>query len=158
MAVVRPSNPASVNELSGTRSIRAVVRPASPAASANRLPFRPAPTMARSNRSLSIDHKWQLPVGAATAGARQSPENGAFRAIGTHLAAVRSKLGLRPVEDGCNENGHGDFQAFQARRGAGRADVARHPGPDGERSERLRPAEGSDRDLSRCGGRGELPA
>src|SRR5260370_11551690 len=137
MAVVRASNPASVNDVSGTRSIRAVLSPTSPAASANRLPLRPAPTMARSNRSLSIDHKWQLPAGAATTDDRQSAENGTFRSIGTHLAAVWSKLGLRPVEECCNETGHGDFQAFQARRGAGRSDVARHPGPDGERSEGL---------------------
>ena len=41
------------SDFSGTRSIRAVSRPASPAASASRLPFRPAPTTARSNRSLS---------------------------------------------------------------------------------------------------------
>src|SRR5215207_8276883 len=58
MAVVRPSKPASVSDVRGTRSIRTVSRPASPAASANRLPFRPAPTTARSNRSPCMGHRW----------------------------------------------------------------------------------------------------
>ena len=44
----------SVKDLSGRRSIKAVSSPASPAASASRLPFRPAPTIARSKRSLCI--------------------------------------------------------------------------------------------------------
>src|SRR5918993_4086446 len=58
MAVVRPSKPASVSDVRGTRSIRTVSRPASPAASANRLPLRPAPTTARSNRSPCMGHRW----------------------------------------------------------------------------------------------------
>src|SRR5436190_13281000 len=134
MPVVRPSNPASVNDFSGTRSIRAVLSPASPAARASRLPFRPAPTTARSNRSLSIDHKWQLLAGAATSGVAKPTKQG-FCPIGTQLAAARSKAGLRPMEDGCNETGDGDFQAFQARRGARRPDVAWNSRPDGERGE-----------------------
>ena len=75
-------------------------RPASPAASASRLPFRPAPTTARSNRSLSMRHRWQPPGLAATAAAaadpRQRPANRHLQPIGTHLAAVRSAIGAMP--------------------------------------------------------------
>ena len=44
-------------DFNGTRSMRTVSRPTSPAASAKRLPFRPAPTTARSNRSPCMGHK-----------------------------------------------------------------------------------------------------
>jgi Tol biopolymer transport system component len=56
--LVRPSKPASVSDFSGTRSIITVSMPASPVASANRLPFRPAPTTARSNRSPCMPYRW----------------------------------------------------------------------------------------------------
>src|SRR5215470_4756488 len=59
---------------------------------------------------------------------------------------------------GLNEIGDGDLQALQARRGARCTDRAWHPGPDGQRSEGLRPAEGPDRDLSRRRICRELPA
>src|SRR4051812_11515675 len=67
IAVVGPSSPASVSDASGTRSISAVSRPASPAASASRLPLRPAPTTARSNRFSAIRAKWQDAARSASA-------------------------------------------------------------------------------------------
>src|SRR5215813_408839 len=91
-------------------------------------------------------------------GWRQCQVNGDFQATGTRLATGPLSRGAPPGGGWRNEIGHGDFQAFQAGRGARCPDVARHPGPDGERSEGLRSAERPDRDLSRGRVLGELPA
>src|SRR5436305_491825 len=100
MAVVRPSKPASLMLLSGRRSISAVRRPASPAASASRLPLRPAPTTARSRRSLSTVElmcgKWQASQGSTSARylsrheARQVPKTGGLIALAWALRVQRT--------------------------------------------------------------------
>src|SRR5215470_7592085 len=113
MAVVRPSKPASVKDFSGTRSIKAVASPASPAASASRLPLRPAPTTARSNRSFSIRHKWQLPAEAATVDGAQTPSNRAFPSTGTGLAPGASSRGSPPGEDGAMKLVMAIFKPFK---------------------------------------------
>ncbi|CAA9244967.1 MAG: Nitrogen regulatory protein P-II, GlnK, partial [uncultured Craurococcus sp.] len=56
------------------------------------------------------------------------------------------------------EAGDGVHQALQAGRGARSAHPARSAGPDGDRSEGLRPPEGADGNLPRGGVPGQFPS
>src|SRR5262245_41318483 len=114
MAVVRPSKPASVKDLSGRRSIKAVASPASPAVSASRLPLRPAPTTARSNRSFCIRHK--MAIARRRGNRRRCPKlikPGFF--VDWHAPCNRRlvKGGLRPVEDGAMKLVMAIFKPFK---------------------------------------------